>query len=81
LPGIKPTAKQLLVRPEHVLIETTGKSDLRGIVHNSLFWGNYYTVDVLIDQHLIRVQTDNNLFATGEEVFLSFEPEYVWYID
>jgi len=79
LPGINPTAKQILIRPEHVLIETTGKPGLRGIVQNSLFWGNYYTVDVMVDQDLIRVQTSNNLFATGEEVFLSFEPEYVWY--
>ena len=81
LPGINPTAKQLLIRPEHIFIETTDKSDLRGIVQSSLFWGNYYTVDVLIDQHLIRVQTSNNLFGTGDEVFLSFKPEYVWYLD
>ena len=78
-PGINPAAKKLFIRPEHILISTTGKHNLRGIVQNSQFWGNYYTVDVLVDQHLIKVQTANNLFAAGEEVFLSLEPEHVWY--
>ncbi len=79
IPGINQTAKQMLIRPEHILIETAGRPDLRGIVKNSLFWGNYYTVDVLVDQLLIRAQVSNNLFAAGEEVFISFSPENAWY--
>jgi len=78
LNGFENVEKNLLIRPENIRIDTTGTSPMEGIIQNQQFWGNYYTVDVLIDRLSVRVQTNNNFFVAGEKVFLSVDPEDIW---
>ena len=78
IPGISINGKQLLIRPEHFNIVENGSSAINGTIHNILFRGSYYTIDVLVAQQLIRVITSSNQFAEGDKVYLSLALENVW---
>jgi ABC-type sugar transport system ATPase subunit len=78
--GIELNKKKLLVRPEHFNILSKGDSTLKGDVQNILFFGSYYTIDVLIGNQLIRVKTNNNKFAKGDIMCLSLSPEKFWLV-
>lgn len=80
MPGISMNGKKLLIRPEHFIITTTESDSLHGTVQNVLFWGSYYTLDVLVAQQVIRVKTNNNKFSKGDTINLSLSPGNVWYI-
>jgi ABC-type Fe3+/spermidine/putrescine transport system ATPase subunit len=78
---ISMNGKQLLTRPEYFNIVTTESNSLKGIVQNVLFWGTYYTIDVLVAQQIIRVKTNNkNKLIEGDTVHLSLSPDNVWCI-
>ncbi len=51
-----------------------------GIVGNILFFGSYYTIDVLVGKQLIRIKSANNQFVKGDTVYLSLAPEKFWYV-
>ncbi len=80
IPGIVINGKQLLIRPEHFSIVENGSSVINGTIHNILFRGSYYTIDVLVAQQLIRVKTSNNDFAVGDLIVVSLSPKDIWYI-
>jgi ABC-type sugar transport system ATPase subunit len=78
--GIHLNGKQLLIRPEHLSITGNKENTVNGVVQNILFWGSFYTVDVLVTEQLIRVKTNNNRFSNGDMVHLSVDPNQLWYI-
>ena len=80
IPGISTNGKQLLIRPEHFYITTTNSNALSGTIQNILFWGSYYTIDVLIGQQLIRVKTNNDRFAVRDTICLSLSSDNIWWI-
>ncbi len=73
-------SKQMLVRPEHITLAASGYNAFLGNVQNVLFWGSYYTVDVLVQQQLIRVNTSQRQYAVGDSVYLSFNPGNECYV-
>jgi ABC-type sugar transport system ATPase subunit len=80
IPGINLNGKQLLIRPEHFTIVAPERNDLNGIIQSILFWGSYYTVDVLVTGKIIRVKTNNIQLTEGDTAGLSLSPGNVWYI-
>jgi ABC-type sugar transport system ATPase subunit len=80
IPGIQLNGKQLLIRPEHFSFTTADNSIVNGTVKQSLFWGSYFTYDVLVGQQLIRVKTNERLNDTGDTVYLSLSVADAWYI-
>jgi ABC-type sugar transport system ATPase subunit len=80
LPGIQLNGKQMLIRPEQINIATKNNGILSGTVQQTLFWGGYYTYDVLVDQQLIRVKTSSHSFSLKDIVSLSFSTEDLWYL-
>jgi len=80
MPGIHLNGKQLLVRPEHFTISKANSGMISGTVQKVLFWGSYFTYDVMVDQELIKIKTLNNTFNAGDPVGLSLSPTDVWYI-
>jgi len=80
IPGIQLNGKQLLLRPEHFSIATADGSMVTGTVKKSLFWGGYFTYDVLVNQQLIRVKTNQRLNNKGDIVYLSLSVADAWYI-
>ncbi len=62
-----------ITRPEEIeLIKGTSGTYYNGEVKTVKFFGNYYEVEVSIKQQIIRVQTRNGHFKTGEAVSLNF---------
>lgn len=80
IPGISLNGKKLLSRPEHFSFVKAGNDALSGTVKNILFWGSYYTIDVLVGHQLIRVKTNNNQFAEGDTVYISLSAENIWFL-
>ncbi len=80
IPGIRVNGKQVMIRPEHISITTEENNGLNGTVKNILFRGSYYTADIWVDKHLIRVQTSDDQLAVGDKVSLSIAPDKIWYI-
>lgn len=73
-------SKKLFVRPEHIRIDAPHKNNLQGVVKNVLYWGSYYTVDVLAGEQLVRAQMPGTPFSPGQEVSLHFAGDKKWYI-
>ncbi|HKO81371.1 MAG TPA: ABC transporter ATP-binding protein [Chitinophagaceae bacterium] len=80
IPGIQLNGKKLLIRPEHFSITTTGNNGLNGIIKNILFRGSYYSIDVWVDEQLIRVQTSNDQLAVGGSICFTVSPDKVWHL-
>ena len=72
--------KKLLVRPEHFNIVSKGNNTLNGTIQDIQFFGSYYTIDVLVNQQLIKIKTNNNQYAKKDTVYLSLPPEKIWLI-
>ena len=72
--------KKLLIRPEHFNITTTENNGLQGIIKNILFRGSYYSMDVWVDEQLIRVQTNNDQLVVGDYITLVVSPDHRWYL-
>ncbi|MEJ0101374.1 MAG: hypothetical protein WDO19_01955 [Bacteroidota bacterium] len=60
---------------------TPDENAVKGIIQKVLFWGSYYTADILISRQIIKVRLSNNHFAKGDTIFLSILPANLWYID
>ena len=80
IPGTKLNKKQLLIRPEHLSIVSKSDGAIKGTVVATLFFGSYYTIDVLIGTQVIRVKSGNEHFRKGAIVYLSFSSEKLWYV-
>ena len=80
LPGIQNNGKKLLVRPEDLSIAKAGDNDLHGTVEKSLFWGSYYTIDVRLDQQLIRIKANDNRYKKDDTINFTVSPSDIWYI-
>lgn len=72
--------KQVLIRPEHIKIVSKESSSIEGTIDKIFFWGSYFTVDVLIDQQIITIQTDHSHFTKGEKVYITFSPGDILYL-
>jgi iron(III) transport system ATP-binding protein len=75
------TGKKRLLRPEHVHISKTPGTGINGTVQKILFRGNYYLIDVWTGGQMIRAQANDNIFAAGDIVQLSWSPADIVYLD
>ena len=80
IPGIHLNGKQLLIRPEHFDIAQPNSGMISGTVQKALFWGSYFTYDVMIEQELINIKTFNSTLNVGDLVGVSLSPADVWYL-
>ncbi|HEX7903531.1 MAG TPA: ABC transporter ATP-binding protein [Chitinophagaceae bacterium] len=74
--GVILNEKQILVRPEQFCIATADNYLVSGIVNDVLFYGSFYSINVLVAQQLIQVKTNYNPFNKGDTVYLSLLPGY-----
>lgn len=72
--------KQMLLRPEQIKITAASNIFQKDTIQKITFWGSYYTIDVLVNEQLVRVKTLHNQYREGERVFLSVETENIWYV-
>ena len=80
IPGLKNNNKKILIRPEHFSIVKKDAAALSGLIQKIIFWGSYYTIEVLVNEQLINVQTNYNHFTAGDTVYITVSPADIWYI-
>jgi iron(III) transport system ATP-binding protein len=79
--GLSPKHTKLFMRPENIRInEEEEENGIRGRVHSILYWGSYYTSDILFGQQLIRVQMQASRYVAGQEVYMHFPKEDRWFL-
>ncbi len=71
--------KMLMIRPENVLLVSHPENAALGTVTEILYWGSYYSADVMVEEEKIRLHIQKPLFNKGDRVFISMMPEDVWY--
>lgn len=69
---------KLIVRPEQFLVNQSGTGTVKGTIKNSRFEGNYYSLEVEVEEHILLVQTGANAFKKNERIELSLNPFDVW---
>ncbi|RYY71032.1 MAG: ABC transporter ATP-binding protein [Chitinophagaceae bacterium] len=74
------TGKKLFCRPGQVRLTQLETSAIKGTVKKILYWGSYYTIDVLLHGQLVCVQTAQHQLSPGEQTGLEFERANAWYI-
>ena len=71
--GINSDKKQIIVRPEQFKITLPGNAMLSGVIQRTLFFGNHYLLEVMIEDELISVRVNEERYVSGEMVYLSFQ--------
>ncbi len=67
-------ADALLVRPEQLLVEPAGDSNLQGTVRAVRFCGSYYLVEIQLAETLVRVTMASPDYVAGTAVSLRIKP-------
>lgn len=62
--------QQLIVRPEQFSIVPESDAAVKAIVQNVYFFGSYYSVDVAINDQLLRIRTNKADVAIGGVVYM-----------
>lgn len=70
--------KKLLVRPGQFSITAPATDAVEGIIQQILYWGSYYTVDVLVDAQIIRIKTNDQKLTVGSKIFFSLNDRAAW---
>jgi len=80
LPGINNEATKLLIRPEHVQLESENSGGLPGLVKQITYFGSYSELEVMLGEIVLTVKTKPNLFQKGEVVYISIALDKTWQI-
>ena len=73
-------AKKMFFRPEELKLVPADNAALKGTVKKILYWGSYYTVDVLVRGQLLFLQTSQHNLVIGQQTGLEFAPGKRWYL-
>lgn len=73
-------SKKMFCRPEQVRLSNADNSEIKGIVKKILYWGSYYTIDVLVQGQLIFLQVSQHDLVTGQQTGLEFVTPNRWYL-
>ncbi|PSR53704.1 ABC transporter ATP-binding protein [Adhaeribacter arboris] len=79
-PGIKEKEKNMLIRPESFKIVSAVGRGLAAKVKKVSFFGSYYLLEVALLGLTIKVKTEARDFKKGNIIFISVDPEAVWFI-
>lgn len=76
-----PDGKNLFVRSSQCTVNGIQKPMLKGFVKKVLFAGDYYEVDIAINQHTITIKTATNDLKVDQPVTISVQiPENPWFL-
>lgn len=63
----------LMLRPEQFNIVPGNENGVKGVIQSVYFFGSYFSIDVLVNDQLLRLKTNNGELATGDTVYLNVE--------
>jgi ABC-type sulfate/molybdate transport systems ATPase subunit len=78
--GMALNGKKIMVRPEDIQLSEYKDHAVEGTVLEVLYWGSFYSVDVLISDELIRLHVPKPNFEKGGKVYISIPGEAIWYL-
>ncbi len=67
--------QQLIVRPEQLNIVPEDDTAVKGIIQSVYFFGNYHSVDVFVNEQLLRIKTFNKDIVAGDVIHLCVEKD------
>ena len=77
----KPIGKELLIRPENFkLFQNPTAGAVAGEVVKMRFFGNYSLVEIVAGDVSITAAANGQHFNVGEPVFVSLQPDNIWFI-
>lgn len=79
--GIKPSKKNLLIRPENFKIVTKKHKAVSGKVVEVNYFGSYYEVEVRVDEYNILIRTKKDKVKKGDRVYVKCSLEDVCYLN
>lgn len=71
--------KKLFLRPTQVKL-TKDATAVSGIVNKILYWGNYYSIDIMLGKQLITLHTSGHDLSVGDETGVKFESDDGWFM-
>lgn len=78
LHGIEPNGKDVLIRPEHLRLESEG--DITAQVVNVRFFGPYYESELAIGPLKLTVRTEEKSLTKGDTASVAIREGGVWYL-
>ena len=79
VPGFENKGKYLVVRPEHLALVAAGEGELQGAVHKILYMGHTWEIEVMVNQDIVTVRTDEVSVAVGDKTGIAISAHGVWY--
>lgn len=61
----------LILRPEQFSIVPENLSAVKGVIQSVYFFGSYFSIDVLVNDQLLRLKTNNGEITPGDTVYLN----------
>ncbi len=80
LPGQTTHSKKALVRPEQILLSSSGLTSLSGTIQQINFFGSYYLLLVSVSHQQLLVKTYQQGFSVGDIVFLTIAANDIAYV-
>ncbi|MFT3980814.1 MAG: ABC transporter ATP-binding protein [Ferruginibacter sp.] len=72
--------KKIFLRPQQISIVDVSHSAVNGVVSKILYWGSYYTIDVITGGQLVSLHSNEQHWETGQTVGLAFDLKDAWNI-
>ncbi|WP_018478503.1 ABC transporter ATP-binding protein [Pontibacter roseus] len=76
LPGIAPNGKDLLIRPENLLL-TADKTALPASMNKVTFFGSHYELEAQLADVALTIRTSKHPLPEGSTVYLTIDPQDV----
>lgn len=80
LPRQTTHTKKALVRPEQILLSSSGPSSLSGTIQQINYFGSYYMLLVSVSHQQLLVKTYQQGFSVGDAVFLTIAANDIAYV-
>lgn len=78
LHGIEANGKDVLIRPEHLRLESEG--EVTGQVVNIRFFGPYYETELVVGPLKLTVRTEEKSLTKGDTTGVAIRQDSVWYL-
>ena len=72
--------KSLFIRPSYFKVTNNHANTLKGTIKNIEFFGNYFLVEVMVNDMNIKISTTIQTNTIGEEVFLTSTIDKFWFL-
>ena len=72
--------KSLFIRPGYFRVTNNNANTLKGTIKNIEFFGNYFLVEVMVNDMNIKISTTIQTNTIGDEVFLTSTIDKFWFL-